>query len=119
MKYPVSEAMDRLSIERLKQERAEANNQEISTKLIIHCNNNIIDKVSLIKWQTSLHKINGMIWDLESDIRKGKEGELGLEEVGRRALAIRDLNGVRISIKNEIAESLGENKEQKFNHASE
>ena len=39
---------------------------------------------------------------LESDIRKGKEDELGLEEVGRRALQIRDINGERVALKNTL-----------------
>ena len=56
---------------------------------------------------------------MESDIRKGKEGELGLEEVGRRAIAIRDINGLRIMIKNEIAKYFGEFLEKKYNHGSE
>jgi len=62
--------------------------------------------------------VNGKIWDLESDIRKGKEGTLGLEEVGRRALLIRDLNAERIRLKNRIAERWGEFKEIKIDHAS-
>jgi hypothetical protein len=65
-----------------------------------------------------LYSVNGRIWDLESDIRKGKEGELGLEEVGRRALLIRDWNHIRIGLKNIIAERLGEEIEIKGNHAS-
>lgn len=68
---------------------------------------------------TSLYEINGKIWDLESDIRRGKEGELGLEEVGRRALAIRDLNAQRIAVKNSIAARHGATTEIKGNHASQ
>jgi len=60
-----------------------------------------------------LLKVNGKIWNLESDIRQGKE--LGLEEVGRRALAIRDLNKERIALKNSISHY----KETKINHASQ
>ena len=67
-----------------------------------------------------LYEVNGKIWDLEADIRKGKEGELGLEEVGRRAIEIRNLNKTRISIKNEITEVTGSGfKDVKVNHASE
>ena len=66
----------------------------------------------------ALYEVNGAIWDLESDIRKGKEGELGLEEVGRRALKIRDLNAKRIQFKNDISERYGEDSEVKGNHAS-
>ena len=39
---------------------------------------------------------------LESDIRKGKEDELGLEEVGRRSLQIRDINGESVALKNTL-----------------
>lgn len=66
-----------------------------------------------------LYIVNAQIWHLEADIRAGKEGELGLEEVGRRALKIRDLNRERIAIKNEIAEKFGEFIEVKGQHASE
>ena len=48
-----------------------------------------------------LLEINNQIWQLESDIRRGKEGELGLQEVGRRALKIRDLNKLRVQLKGE------------------
>lgn len=64
--------------------------------------------------------VNGRIWDLESDIRRGKEGELGLEEVGRRAIAIRDLNKVRIGIKNSVTKITGSGfLDIKVDHASD
>lgn len=44
------------------------------------------------------------IWHLESDVRKGREGELGLEEVGRRAILIRELNAERVEYINGINE---------------
>ena len=67
-----------------------------------------------------LYKINGECWDMESEIRKGKEGELGLEEVGRRTLTLRDKNKIRVGIKNEIVREYGEGFEDiKMNHASE
>lgn len=63
---------------------------------------------------------NGDIWTLESDIRKGKEGELGLEEVGRRALQIRDHNKLRIEAKNKINSHYNEGfQEVKVKHSSE
>lgn len=64
--------------------------------------------------------VNGQIWDLESDIRKGREGDLGLEEVGRRAIAIRNLNRKRITIKNEVTDATGSGfKDVKVNHCSD
>ena len=71
------------------------------------------------EWLEELYKINGKIWDLESDIRRGKENEIGLEEVGRRAIEIRELNKQRIAIKNKIVEETGLGfKDIKMNHAS-
>jgi hypothetical protein len=51
----------------------------------------------------SLIRVNSEIWNLEADIRQHKELELGLEEVGRRALAIRDLNEKRVELKNSVS----------------
>jgi hypothetical protein len=77
-------------------------------------------RASLDDLLVKLYTINGRIWNLESDIRQGKEGLLGLEEVGRRALAIRDFNGERIRLKNRITDLIGEKyKEIKIDHASE
>jgi hypothetical protein len=47
--------------------------------------------------------VNARIWSLESEIRKGKEEELGLEEVGKRALGIRNWNRVRVELKNSVS----------------
>jgi hypothetical protein len=63
---------------------------------------------------------NAAIWQLEWQVRQGREGELGLEEVGRRALAIRDHNAERIRLKNRIADLTGSPfREWKTAHASE
>jgi len=72
------------------------------------------------EWLNELYIVNAKIWDLESDIRKGKEGELGLEEVGRRAILIRNLNRERVALKNKIIEETGIGfKDVKMNHASQ
>lgn len=55
-----------------------------------------------------LLRINSEIWQLEADIRKGVDLALPLEEIGRRAIAIRNKNRVRIEIKNRIASEAGE-----------
>lgn len=122
VKMSLSEMVDRLSIVRLKLERL----KEDSLKVEYETYKNAIEgyKRSGVKikskWINDLYKINGKMWDLEFDIRSGKEGKLGLEEVGRRAIAIRDLNKQRITIKNEIAEETGLGfKEIKIDHASQ
>lgn len=50
---------------------------------------------------------NTDIWNLESAIRKGEEGALGLVEVGKRAIKIREINDERIKLVNEINKRLG------------
>jgi hypothetical protein len=116
MKMPISEIADRYSIAILKKERAQANNdieiEELGKEISLYEGiENFIEK---------LIEINGKIWDLESDIRKGKEEELGLEEVGRRAIKIREFNKIRIGYKNEMVKKYGEGFEDiKMNHASE
>lgn len=115
MKMPISEIADRYSIALLKRERADADNQlEIDT---LH--SELITYKDSIEFVLKLKEVNGKIWDLESDIRKGKESELGLEEVGRRAIAIRELNKIRVGYKNEMVKIFGEGFEDiKMNHAS-
>lgn len=116
MKMPASEMADRLSIAMLKHQRTE---------------NDMTDEIESYKlelqnyqdWETFVNKlidVNGKIWDLEADIRAGREGELGLEEVGRRAITIRGLNKIRVGYKNEMVELYNEGfKDIKINHGSD
>jgi hypothetical protein len=115
MKMPISEIADRYSIALLKQERANADNQlEIDTLYA-----EVVQYGGAIAFVNKLKDINGKIWDLESDIRKGKEAELGLEEVGRRAIMIREFNKIRVGYKNEMVKIYEEGFEDiKMNHAS-
>jgi len=120
MEMSLNEVIDRYSILLLKKERLPENNAllkecvRFEKDILRHEDQKYIqEKIVLLK------EVNGKIWDLESDIRKGKEGELGLEEVGRRALVIRDLNAERIRLKNRIAEEVGEFGDIKIDHASD
>jgi len=119
MKMPLSDILDRYSILILKQRRLpqheDINKACIQFKMEIDIHE---DQDFVQEHLEALIAVNGKIWDLESDIRRGKEGELGLEEVGRRALMIRDLNTERVRLKNLAAERLGEFKEVKVDHAS-
>jgi hypothetical protein len=117
MNYPKSELCDRYSIAMLKVERiGEPSCIEEYNELKKELSNDLI----LQDYIDVLYKINRQIWDLESDIRKGKESELGLEEVGRRAIAIRELNKKRVSVKNEIVKITNTGFiDVKMNHASE
>ena len=64
-----------------------------------------------------LYDVNRLIWDLEFDIRSGRDTDLSY--IGSKTLEIRNLNRVRIGIKNEIVElsRLGF-KDIKMNHLS-
>lgn len=65
------------------------------------------DFPEMIRTFRKLYKINGKMWKLEFDIRMGKEKELGFEEMGKRALQIRNLNNERIETQNEIIKKFG------------
>ena len=70
----------------------------------------LIDRLCIVNIKISI---------LESDIRKGKENELGLEEVGRRALQIRDINKERVALKNNLKEIFKDGfKDIKVKHGS-
>ena len=122
MEMPLADVIDRLVIVKLKMERIKTEDKKEEYNYYKNALKDYEDKGIKIKqgWIDQLYNANAKIWDLEYDIRKGKEGELGLEEVGRRAIKIREINKIRISIKNEIVDALGIGfKDVKMNHASE
>ena len=115
MKMPVSEIADRLSIAILKHQRTD---NDMSGEIDSYRNELVSYEVS--DFIDKLVEVNGKIWDLEADIRAGREGELGLEEVGRRAILIRGLNKIRVGYKNEMVEIFKEGfKDIKMNHGSD
>ncbi len=67
-----------------------------------------------------LMMVNTDIWNLEAELRQGKEGKLGEAEVGRRAIYIREHNANRIALVNSINKLYGiTEKEVKTDHASQ
>jgi hypothetical protein len=109
MKIPISDILDRYSIDILKKERANAENFKEIHDLKFKINKYSLDYKQFIDQKiTDLIEVNGKIWDLESDIRKGKEDLMGLEEVGRRAIKIREYNKIKIRHKNDIVNYFGE-----------
>lgn len=115
IKTSIGEVCDRYSICLLKEERTDLDcREEISALMTV-----INSYKDITKYIDKLLTINGNIWNLESDIRKGKENILGLKEVGSRALQIRDLNKKRVECKNNINELFKEGfTEVKHDHAS-
>lgn len=68
-----------------------------------------------------LTQMNIEVWNLEHEMRKHAEGTAPypLEEVGRRAIKIRDLNRKRIEYKNILNDLAGNQfRETKVNHLS-
>jgi uncharacterized protein YdcH (DUF465 family) len=53
-----------------------------------------------------LMQIHNLIWELEKELKSGQEQLLPLEEIGRRAISIRNLNNKRIQLKNTMASML-------------
>lgn len=118
MKLSIGDIVDRWTIAYLKQYRGKIDTLAEQRAYSEYCSN--YEQQFLKDSWDNLLEFNGKIWTLESDIRLGKEGELGLEEVGRRALQIRDFNKERINIKNRINEYFEEGFiERKVNHGSE
>ena len=73
----------------------------------------------IIKSFRNLYRINGEIWNLESTIRQGKEGKIRIDEIGKRALEIRDWNNKRIAEQNRLVDLFGGYKNIKKDHDSE
>ena len=73
----------------------------------------------VVKGVRELYRINGSIWILESELRKGNEKKLGNCEIGKRAIQIRDLNKKRIAEQNRLIDIFGGFKNIKKDHASE
>jgi len=111
----IGEIADRYSICKLKSERTDLDCYEELDMLYQELS--FYENIEI--YIDQLYEINGLIWSLESDIRLGKEGKLGLEEVGRRAIKIRNFNGMRVQAKNKINSLYKEGfVETKSNHAS-
>ena len=103
---PVLELIDRLCIARVKHARTNGANQVerdwYEDKLAQLPQSAELDEA--IQAMTDIHHA---IWDLEWQLKSGVEQMLSLQEIGRRAIAIRDFNNRRIAYKNSIATILG------------
>ena len=117
MKMPLSEILDRYTITKLKSERTDENvSDELKTYKREIDNPNYAQRSNqIITFIDRLYEINGELWDTEGDIRKGVD--MPLEEIGRLALKVRDLNCQRNEIKAEIVDTFSEGfKEIKINY---
>ena len=104
-KFPVIELVDRYTIARVKHRRTSGANQAELDFYTQQMQNLDLDQIS--QELAELERIHDEIWDLEDDFKKGRVDQVPLTEIGRRAIAIRDLNNHRIQYKNTIAEKTG------------
>ena len=121
MEMTVGEFADRISIQLHKVEKI----GEESYPEFVHLVEELLLKTpvegfeEVIKSIRELYRVNGEIWKLESSLRQGKEESLGLEEIGKRAISIRNWNNKRIAEQNRLIEICGGFKNIKKDHLSE
>ena len=104
MEMSYGDVIDRLSIAILKMFRTDET--EPWRECIEYCKAihsvQLVDD-NLINDLRKMLQVNGQIWDLEAAVRQGKLDD-DLMEVGKRAIAIRERNKVRVELKNKINE---------------
>jgi hypothetical protein len=115
--FPIVELIDRLAIARLKFEITKENKLELD---YYELQAGKFD-LSLVAIDINeLVQIHREIWNLEYLLKTGCEDQLSLEEIGLRAIAVRDGNRKRIRLKNGIAEKLNDPiREIKKDHLSD
>jgi hypothetical protein len=115
--FPIIELVDRLAIAQIKLEKTGGNQAEYD---YYQSQASKFDMSIILEDFINLVEIHKQIWSLESQLKSGKENELPLSEIGRRAIKIRNLNNRRIMLKNSMAEKFGDPvKEIKKDHLSE
>lgn len=122
MQRDIGDILDRGTIAKLKKERiSDPENIREWEAFQLEIDNLIIKypQFQIMMFFKIMYDINGMIWDLESDMRQGKLDGV-LSEVGRRAIEIRKLNNLRVCTKNIINKLTGEGfQDIKKQHLSE
>jgi hypothetical protein len=103
--FPAVELLDRLAIARIKWRRTQANEEEL--RYYEEQAQRLNTDTECDALMRELETIHETIWELEKELKSGYEQELPLEEIGRRAIVIRDHNNLRIKYKNLLAERVG------------
>jgi hypothetical protein len=102
MKFPVIEIVDRYTIALVKHEKTNGANQEELDFYLEQMKQANIDPLNAKVIELIEH--HAYIWSLEDDIKKGRADSLPMDEIGRRALQVRDVMRERVRLKNELAE---------------
>ena len=103
---PVLELIDRLCIARVKHARTQGANQ-VERDWYENKFSQLPQSTELDEAIQAMTDIHHAIWDLEWQLKSGVEQMLSLQEIGRRAITIRDFNNKRIAYKNSVAHILG------------
>lgn len=113
-KFPVIELVDRYCIAKLKFNKLGNNKDELDF---------YTDQLSMINLSSiqeeldALYDVHARVWDLEDDFKKYRvEKMFSLEEVGRRALYVRDIMEERYHLKNIIADKLNDPVKERKNY---
>ena len=118
MKFPIIEIVDRYTIAVVKHKKTNGANQEELDFYIEQMQEVNLD----LQHQLILELINhhSYVWSLEDDFKKNRIDEMPLEEIGRRALHIRDIGHIRVDLKNTLAKLLNDPvREIKRDHITE
>lgn len=103
--FPMIELIDRHTIAKLKFAKTGDNLEEIEfyNNQLKYYNLDLVDDEI-----NQLYQVHVRIWELEAELKSGKENNLSLDQIGSRAIAIRNQNNQRIKLKNKIAEKFGD-----------
>lgn len=129
MQMKISDLLDRWTILRMKARLDDSAKEELKAYT-----NEVVDFMDSETWRrhpafmiaslAQLAEANAKVWVCESAIRQeyandpGCNGNLSLEEIGRRAIEIRGYNKLRIEAKQAIDTICGEVPDKKVDHAS-
>jgi hypothetical protein len=117
MIFPAIELIDRYAIALVKFEKTSANPDELKFYIeqLKHMPQDVVEL-----YTQQLVGIHKEIWSLESELKTFNEQHLPLEEIGRRAILIRNWNAKRVEIKNKFAEVINCTvREVKVSHLSQ
>ena len=118
MKFPVIEIVDRYTIAVVKHEKTNGANQEELDFYLKQMQEAKIDPLN--SKVLALIEHHDYVWSLEDDFKKAKIDALPLDQIGARALHIRDIGYKRVDLKNALAELVDDPvREIKADHVSD
>lgn len=106
MKFPTIEIVDRYAIAVVKHRNTHSKNQEELNFYLDQMQEIGLDvNHSLVQ---ELIEHHAFVWSLEDDFKKARIDTIPLEEIGKRALIIRDAGYRRVYLKNALADLLND-----------